>query len=365
MPGQHAPLDWGNIDRVKFCCLCPTLLLGTKAIFYPPDLIKTRLQVQTPSPPYNFNYKGPRHAFKSIIAREGVRGLYKGFGVSNLGVLVMQVYIVAFEATKLQLGTWLGPGRMKNERTTLMVSSTSGVVAAVVAQLLGTPCRVLLQNIQCESKVLPKAVGAAASPLLHLREADRPDRGGTNKWGMLGRAPSFARTPSTLLLAQSLVRAHGLGHLWKGFSGSVLMYGPTSAIWWMLYPVFHRRAKFALHVFDLDVNGKVRDVLTKAAAGSTAAGVTCLATNPLDVVRTRHNLLSNVSPSVPLSTPSSARVRAGSRGPRAWDVLRDLVRAEGLAGLYRGFSVRAAKFCLSSFVMVVIYEGVKEECRLR
>eukprot|EP00750_Incisomonas_marina_P006015 INCI14278.2.p1 GENE.INCI14278.2~~INCI14278.2.p1 ORF type:complete len:360 (-),score=42.06 INCI14278.2:597-1676(-) len=359
MSRQREPLDWGNINRVKFCCLCPTLLLGTKALFYPPDLIKTRLQVQTPSPPYNFNYKGPRHAFKSILRREGIRGLYKGFGVSNLGVLVMQVYIVAFEATKVQFGARLGPHRMKDETTALFVSSTSGVVAAVVAQLLGTPCRVLLQNIQCEAKVLPKAVGAAATPPLRLRQAKKPGRGGNNKWGQLGRGPSFTRTPSTLLLAQSLVRAHGLGHLWKGFSGSVLMYAPTSAIWWMLYPVFHRRAESLLRTFDLDVNGKVRGVLTKAAAGSMAAGVTCLATNPLDVVRTRHNLLSNVSSSVDTASSQS------SAGPRAWHVLRDLVRAEGLAGLYRGFSVRAAKFCLSSFVMVVIYEGVKEECRLR
>lgn len=348
--------------------MCPSLLLGTKAVFYPPDLIKTRLQAQTHNSPFDFKYKGPRDACRQILRKEGIRGLYRGFGVSNLSVLVMQLYITTFELTKMHLNNWTGANRTQSKAANLAVSSAAGTVAAVVAQTIGTPARVLLQNIQCGSTPLTakpmmgKALSAAASPQFQLnkrRIAQGQSRQMSRGTAALRLHPAQwlragIESSSIVSVTRSLVQAHGAAHLWRGFSGSVLMYAPTSAIWWALYPTFHDRVSLILngHEGPSATNNQTVEVLTKAVSGSLAAGVTCLATNPLDVIRTRHNLLANASAS------------STSAAPRAFDVMRSLVREEGVAGLYRGLSMRAVKFCLSSFVLVVIYEGVKEQCRL-
>ena len=442
-PPPAVALDWNNIDRVKFCCLCPSLLLATKAVFYPPDLIKTRLQVQTSRPgPFNFGYAGAGDAFRTILRHEGVRGLYRGFGVSNASVAVMQLYITTYEATKARLSGLHSTNT--DEVGQLVVSSASGTFAAVVAQLVGTPCRVVLQNIQCGqgamAPVAPAAatttaaigawskvarhvgVGAAVTPpgsssssYVH-RHRHRPaaTRGQLstataetgartaptpsltsrwrNAWAQLKQyrrrrrrrrlrlqqaRPTCQPSCSATAVVRGLVAQRGLAHLWTGFSGSVLMYAPTSAVWWALYPLFHHRTVKAVSSLFYDGGGgggggggsvtptpTTAAVLAKACAGSMAATVTCVVTQPLDVVRTRHHLLKSTSSSSSAAAASSVGGITGTSEMRASEVCAGLVREEGVRGLFRGLSMRTTKFCLSSFVMVCIYEGVKEQCRL-
>ncbi|GMH44368.1 hypothetical protein BSKO_12302 [Bryopsis sp. KO-2023] len=56
-------------------------MVGT-AVAYPLDLVRTRLAVQTTS----MYYQGIRNSLQTIIADEGIRGLYKGLGGSLLQV---------------------------------------------------------------------------------------------------------------------------------------------------------------------------------------------------------------------------------------------------------------------------------------
>lgn len=50
---------------------------------YPLDLVRTRLAAQTTT---NVVYTGLRHALRTIVATEGVRGLYRGLGATLVGV---------------------------------------------------------------------------------------------------------------------------------------------------------------------------------------------------------------------------------------------------------------------------------------
>jgi len=347
-------------------------VLGTKALFYPPDLIKTRLQVQSStSKMYNFNYKGPWDAARKIWRADGPRGLYRGFAVSNLGVLVLQLYITSFEISKLFITDQMGPQLLESEAANVAVSSSAGLVAAVTAQVLGTPIRVILQNVQCQTPAAApqvKTVGAAATPLSLLPKRRTTTTGSPlhNPRTRLGGAwksrytttavssvPKSLRSMPSAAIVRQLVAQHGVAHFWKGFSTSVLMYAPTSAIWWTLYPIISSRVSAKMNQYSPN-NSFFSYVMTKAFSGSLAASVTCLATNPLDVVRTRHHLLMNSEQEVATAVSRQTQL----------DVCRSLIKQEGLAGLYRGLSMRAVKFCMSSFALVLIYEGVKEHCRL-
>ena len=61
-------------------------IIGTSCIF-PIDVVKTRLQNNRPDPKTGkLRYQGILHTFRSIVAKEGARSLYKGIGANLVGV---------------------------------------------------------------------------------------------------------------------------------------------------------------------------------------------------------------------------------------------------------------------------------------
>lgn len=60
-------------------------VIGTCCI-YPIDVVKTRLQNQSPGPDGKLLYRGVIHCFRQIVAAEGFAGLYKGLGANLVGV---------------------------------------------------------------------------------------------------------------------------------------------------------------------------------------------------------------------------------------------------------------------------------------
>ncbi|PPD79569.1 hypothetical protein GOBAR_DD23507 [Gossypium barbadense] len=69
---------------------------------YPTDVVKSVLQVDDYKNP---KYKGSMHAFRSILASEGVKGLYKGFGPAMArSIPANAACFLAYEVTRSSLG---------------------------------------------------------------------------------------------------------------------------------------------------------------------------------------------------------------------------------------------------------------------
>ncbi|KAE8731942.1 Mitochondrial carnitine/acylcarnitine carrier-like protein [Hibiscus syriacus] len=69
---------------------------------YPTDVVKSVIQVDDYKNP---KYKGSIHAFKSILASEGVKGLYKGFGPAMArSIPANGACFLAYEVTRSSLG---------------------------------------------------------------------------------------------------------------------------------------------------------------------------------------------------------------------------------------------------------------------
>ncbi|KAL4334729.1 hypothetical protein GQ457_07G011460 [Hibiscus cannabinus] len=69
---------------------------------YPTDVVKSVIQVDDYKNP---KYKGSMHAFRSILATEGVKGLYKGFGPAMArSIPANAACFLAYEVTRSSLG---------------------------------------------------------------------------------------------------------------------------------------------------------------------------------------------------------------------------------------------------------------------
>ena len=83
MPEEVKQVEWQHIDKLTYYTLGSAFFIGINAVLYPTDVIKTRLQVQRT----NVLYNGTFDALFKTLKSEGLKGLYKGFLVSQLSVL--------------------------------------------------------------------------------------------------------------------------------------------------------------------------------------------------------------------------------------------------------------------------------------
>uniref|UniRef100_A0A0D9XE90 Solute carrier family 25 member 44 n=1 Tax=Leersia perrieri TaxID=77586 RepID=A0A0D9XE90_9ORYZ len=92
-------IDWDGLDKWRFFVLGAGLFSAVSTALYPAVVLKTRLQVAPPPAhaaasqrlmvqgntcPASRYYRGGLDAFRKIVAADGLRGLYRGFGMSIL-----------------------------------------------------------------------------------------------------------------------------------------------------------------------------------------------------------------------------------------------------------------------------------------
>ena len=125
--------------------------------------------------------------------------------------------------------------------------------------------------------------------------------------------------------------------LWRGTAVTMLSLAPNSAVWWLTHeeckPRVARKAQM----------GEDRAVVL-ATSGACAGITSTLATNPLDVVKTR----------LQCAEEQALSARA---------VLRDVVRESGWRGLYSGLIPRLVASIPRSAFAVLAYEKGIEMCR--
>lgn len=231
MPEHVRHIEWKDMDKTKFYFFGPTLFLGIRAILYPANLIKIRLQVQRKNALYN----GSRDAFLKVIKTEGFRGLYKGFMVSCFGLFSGQCYITTYELVRART----------SEYSTALRGFLAGGLASVVGQTITVPVDIVSQKLMVQGQ-------------------------GDQKYKLKGSKAIFSE----------IIVKHGPVGLYKGYFASLMTYAPSSAIWWSSYGLYtgilgSLVPEGTLHMLVLAPSG--------VCAGVTAATLT----NPLDIVRTR------------------------------------------------------------------------------
>eukprot|EP01111_Echinosteliopsis_oligospora_P004549 TRINITY_DN1754_c0_g2_i2.p2 TRINITY_DN1754_c0_g2~~TRINITY_DN1754_c0_g2_i2.p2 ORF type:complete len:426 (+),score=104.27 TRINITY_DN1754_c0_g2_i2:1351-2628(+) len=106
---------------------------------YPLDLVRSRLTIQTTAS----KYTGITDTFKTVVAEEGARGLYKGMFTSILGVApYVAINFTTYETLKRRFMTGHTPG--------VMESLAYGAAAGATAQTFTYPIDLLRRRLQMQ-----------------------------------------------------------------------------------------------------------------------------------------------------------------------------------------------------------------------
>ena len=301
----------GLAARYLLACVAASV---SEAVTYPLDLVKVLLQLQNErgltaagaAAPPSRPLLGMRAMLHGVLVRDGARALFSGLSVAvlrqcfNAGVSVGLYPSVR--------GALLAPGESK-ESAALWKRALAGSITGCVGQALAQPTDVLKVRVQADAR---------------LRVAGLPPR-------YAGVGDALRQT-----LAKEGVRGlyTALGSsVWRAGiinSAGIASYDGTKQ-WGVGYV---RRQGAALHPL-------AHEHLPAVLAAFVCGGVSTVVSCPLDVVKTR---IMNAAPGT-------------YRGPN--DCFMQLVRAEGLASMWKGIVPTYQRQALWNGIFWVALENVQ------
>lgn len=233
MPEKVKIIEWHQLEKKRYFLFLNVYMLSTNVVMYPVDLIKTRLQLQRTKS----LYKNTLDAVLKTVKHEGFLGLYKGFPVSQLGVLSGHVYATSYEVSREQFSTFQNAFR----------GFIAGGIAAVIEQTFINPVHVISQRLMVEG------------------QGERNRQRGAMK---------------SVKITKQVFKEHGVSGFYRGFTASLMVEGLWSATWWASYSLY------------LDVIGKMvpdgtSHLVIKGLSGMIAGISSAVVGNPLDIIRVR------------------------------------------------------------------------------
>jgi solute carrier family 25, member 44 len=253
-------LNWEDLDAGKFAIWSNLYYVITNVLLYPADLLATRLQADRFMPHHNLKLL---RIAKEIHVKEGLRGLYRGFGTSLVASQPGQyLYFISYEVSNQILRDKLfGP----NSQYGWVNNGIAGIIAEAVSALVYLPADLVIQRLQV----------ARSYSFLPYGVQDR----------------------SSLGIVKRLIKTEGLRGMLRGYWPYVATFGPDSAVWWMSYE-YLKKALSSNFKSPKAIND--RNSLPEwgiiFVASAIAGVLSTFDISPFDVARTRLQLLevSNV-----------------------------------------------------------------------
>ncbi|KAF6251378.1 mitochondrial substrate carrier [Scenedesmus sp. NREL 46B-D3] len=278
----------------------------------PLDVVKIRFQVQLEPISMQHSAKLPSHytgflnAFKTIVADEGIRGLWNGT-VPGLLLTIpyTAVQFVALQQCK-EAAAKLGWG----ERSSTPVAFTSGALAGAAATVASYPFDLLRTTLAAQGE--PKVY-----------------RGMTSA-------------------ARAIYREHGLPGLYRGLGVTLVEIMPYAALQFGLYDAFNKASAEQLLGRKLE-DRKLQSFLCGLSAGLIAK----LGSHPLDVAKKRYQVAG-----LPRSLRYGARVESRLAVMPLLACLGEIKAKEGLAGLWKGSVPSIVKAAPAAAITFTAYEAL-------
>ncbi|ELR21605.1 Mitochondrial carrier protein [Acanthamoeba castellanii str. Neff] len=320
-------IDWQSLDKSKFYVWSFAFFMGVRTLVYPPILIKTRLQVQQG----RSQYRGTFDAFRKIFKLEGFRGFYKGFLTTSVGIIPGQfMYITVYEFVRHRIKSFFPTDSLRYDALRNFIG---GGTASLASSLVSVPLDVISQLLMIQDGTVNK----------------RKYSGGIN---------AFCE----------ILKTEGVRGLYRGYTASMMVYVPSSGIWWGTYASVKGKAA----AFINEQGGLLRqlDVLVFGLCGILAGSTAVVVTNPMDVVKTRLQVLAYTNPLPQRLRPKQRRRRRSSRprpaasghqSPLQLEVIRRSPsgRPPSNCSEKKGITARMMSMAPVSFLMTITYEQAK------
>eukprot|EP00668_Euglena_longa_P044281 GGOE01058888.1.p1 GENE.GGOE01058888.1~~GGOE01058888.1.p1 ORF type:complete len:303 (+),score=82.95 GGOE01058888.1:703-1611(+) len=271
-------------------------------LFYPVDLVKTRVQAKVGSD----DDQQPAHAMavvQDILHRDGPLGLYRGLPQYLLKDIVTTASLFFWK----QLVADIYRKRV-NPHPGLAEDLLIGVVGGSVTQMLVLPTDRVIVRLQVDPA-----------------------------------------QPSVLQVIRSIHREGGLDAFWIGLAPSLLLTC-NPAITFTAFDLLKRRAAALLRRSPATLSA-----LQTFLLASVAKALALLLTYPL--IRARVVMLAQLRQ----ETGEFSSTSRPSRRPSLWHMLRilsEILRLEGFDGLYKGFAAQFWLSILSSGMLLVVRDRI-------
>jgi len=199
------------MDKRMYYPLTALSGFSIRAILYPFGLVKTRLQLQR----HRTVYSSLFDAFGKIVANEGVRGLYRGFWISNLMIFSQMSYVATYETVRINL---VNKTSVTDNRARSFIA---GACASVVGQTMVVPIDIVAQHLQM------LGIGWQGSKKGNvIRHLDLPEAALSTRFG------------AARAIVSAVYERDGIRGFYRGYGASLLMYAPSSALWWFFYDIY-------------------------------------------------------------------------------------------------------------------------------
>eukprot|EP00976_Prorocentrum_cordatum_P099240 1191759-Prorocentrum_minimum.AAC.2 len=291
--------------------------LTSRLIVHPADTLKAQLQISGALKDQAEGRLSTMAAFSKIASTEGIRGFYRGFGVVVLGAIPGNLcYFGGYELGKDLVRSAKQVEGLPISLDGFWGDAATGLVAQLVAGLAFTPMDLIKERMQVQLK---------SECGVHL--------------GMMGGAYEYRSASDAF---RQLMQHRGVLGLFKGYWITNSVWIPWNTIYIATYEASKREA--AAH----HNSGSVESLPAPAivACAGVSAAVAAIVTNPIDVVKTRVQVLSGGK---------------GAEGLRAGDVARSLWRGEGWRGLLAGSAARVVNIAPGCAISWFAYETVKSQ----
>ncbi|KAL0477661.1 mitochondrial substrate carrier family protein J [Acrasis kona] len=314
-PIYNLGIQWSELNVKKFLAVGIGVYLAESAIYYPFELVKTRMQVSKGN---HSMLADTYRTARSIVATNGMRGLFHGYWTSTLGTLPCEVvYILSYNYYKETFQKFYEKQTGNKMELATFVPLAAGALADFTGQVFFVPADVVTQRLQIE-KQLKK-----------------------NGYEMM----------------REILKESGVRGLYKGFWASVCTNGPQSSIWWTSYELYKRqlsdhdpRELFG-YVPKVKEGEVTQNYFAQISAGVLAALTTCTAINPLDVSKTR------------LQTQTAQNTKPEDMLKNVFSGVKQIAKKEGYKALYKGLVPKMMVYAPFMGCSSLIYEWVLKVCR--
>jgi hypothetical protein len=293
----------------------PLLASSTSGIFarltcHPLDTCKARLQIQGSgaSP----KYKNLLDTLLQTYRVEGLRGLYRGFGVTIVGSAPATcMYLTSYDVAKDMLNSSVFA---ENQ---FLSHFSAGMIAETFSCVLWVPIDVTKERLQIQEKA--------------------------------GKGVPTTNYKGSIDAVHTILRTEGFRGIYKGYGATVASFGPFSAFYFMFY---EQIKSTSINLYYGTNSDKIRDppFWLHLINSSTASMLASFVTNPLDLVKLRLQVQRG----------------SGSSVTHTWgeyegmlDGLRQITIKEGFNGLFRGVGARMAFHGPSIAITISCYEKLK------
>lgn len=311
---------------------------------HPLDTAKARLQAPSASISMSgfavLPYRGPVDVLTKTWKTEGLRGLYRGFGIILVGGTPgTMLYLCSYDAIKRRLTNWWettafnfssskDQGITSSNRSSsssgdeyFMVHFFSGMLAETIACVIYVPVDVIKERLQVQQRQL-------AVPNLSSTGSSYHYRGSLDALIQIGRN-------------------EGVAGIYRGYFATLASFGPFSALYFVFYErtkhwarqYVHGQKELLLPLLKHEGEPPVAHmdlpfawiIVCSASSGALASWLT----SPLDMAKLRLQVQrGQAAAAIASNSPSSQPLVTSYRG--VWDCLQSAYAQGGVRALFRG-----------------------------